>query len=78
MVDTFTDSKNPREEEYDLSNQTEKYVNKCRVKIHAWIKSESPKDLEPESGKEYPIMEQTYKRDKIILKKQGTIKIDQE
>lgn len=57
---------------YDILNQTEKYTNKCRVK--PWSKTK--KDFVLESGKEYPIYEEIYKRGKTSYKELGRIVID--
>lgn len=57
---------------YDILNQTEEYVNKCRVKT----RFKTPKDFVLESGKEYTIYEEVYKRGKTSLKEVGQIVID--
>ena len=57
---------------YDILNQTEEYKNKCRVQT----RFKTPKDFVLESGKEYPIYEEVYKRGKTSLKELGRIEID--
>lgn len=57
---------------YDIQNQKEEYVNFCRVKTTF----KTPKDFILESGKEYPIYEEIYKRGKTSYKELGKIRID--
>lgn len=57
---------------FDVLNQTEENTNNCRVKT--W--SKTPKDFVLESGKEYPIYEETDKRGKTSYKELGRIMID--
>lgn len=57
---------------FDILNQTEEDTNKCRV--DTWFKT--PKDFVLESGKEYLIYEEIYKRGKTSYKKLGRIVID--
>lgn len=56
---------------FDIVNQTEKNTNNCRV--DTWFKT--PKDFVLESGKEYPISEEIYKRGKTSYKELGRIRI---
>ncbi len=57
---------------YDILNQTEEYINPCRV----ITRFKTPKDFVLESGKEYPIYEEIYKRGKTSYKELGKIRID--
>lgn len=57
---------------YDVLNQTEEYVNPCRV-ITTF---KTPKDFVLESGKEYPLYEEIYKRGKTSYKELGKIRIE--
>ncbi len=57
---------------YDILNQKEEYINPCRV----MTTFTTPKDFELESGKEYPIFEEIYKRGKTSYKELGTIRIE--
>lgn len=57
---------------FDIVNQTEENTNNCRV--DTWFKT--PKDFVLESGKEYPIFEEIYKRGKTSYKELGTIRIE--
>ena len=57
---------------YDTLNQTEEYINPCRV----ITRFKTPKDFFLESGKEYPIYEEIYKRGKTSYKELGKIKIE--
>lgn len=57
---------------FDVLNQTEENTNNCRV--NTWFKT--PKDFVLESGKEYPIYEEIYKRGKTSYKELGRIVID--
>lgn len=57
---------------FDLNNQTEEGITSCRVKRGFG----SPKDLVLESGKEYSIFEEIYKRGKYSYKELGTITIE--
>lgn len=57
---------------YDTLNQKEEYVNSCRVKTTF----KTPKDFILESGKEYPLYEEIYKRGKTNYKELGKIRID--
>ena len=57
---------------YDIINQTEENTNNCRVKTGF----KTPKDFVLESGKEYPIYEEIYKRGKTSYKELGRITID--
>ena len=57
---------------YDIINQTEENTNNCRVKTGF----KTSKDFVLESGKEYPIYEEIYKRGKTSYKELGWITID--
>lgn len=57
---------------FDIVHQTEECMNRCRVK--KWMKK--PEDFELESGKEYPIYEEIYKRGKTSYKELGWIVMD--
>ena len=57
---------------FDVLNQTEENTNYCRVMT--WFKT--PKDFVLESGKDYPIYEEIYKRGKYTYKELGTIRIE--
>ena len=57
---------------YDIINQTKENTNNCRVKTGF----KTPKDFVLESGKEYPIYEEIYKRWKTSYKELGWITID--
>lgn len=57
--------------ELDINNQTEDLKTPCRVKTGI----RKPEKFSLESGKEYPISEEIYKRGKYIYKELGTISI---
>ena len=57
---------------YDILNQKEEYINPCRVKTTF----KTPKDFCLESGKEYPIYEEIYKRGKTSYRELGKIRIE--
>lgn len=57
---------------FDIVNQTEERMNRCRLK--KWTKK--PEGFELESGKEYPIYEEIYKRGKRYYKELGRIVMD--
>ncbi len=57
---------------YDVLNQKEEYVNSCRVRTTF----KTPKDFVLESGKEYPLYEEIYKRGKTSYKELGKIRMD--
>lgn len=57
---------------YDILNQTEENTNKCRVKT----RYKTPKDFVLESGKEYPLYEEIYKRGKTSYKEIGRLVMD--
>ena len=57
---------------YDVLNQKEEYVNPCRVIANF----KTPKDFILESGKEYPLYEEIYKRGKTSYKELGKIRIE--
>lgn len=52
--------------------EKEEYINSCRV----ITRFKTPKDFILESGKEYPIYEEIYKRGKTSYKELGKIKIE--
>lgn len=56
---------------FDVLNQTEENTNDCR--LDTWLKT--PKDFVLESGKEYPIYEEIWKRGKTSYKQLGRITI---
>ena len=58
---------------FDVLNQIEENKNYCRVKT--WFKT--PKDFVLESGKEYPIYEEIYRRGRTSYKELGRMVIDQ-
>lgn len=57
---------------FDVLNQTEENTNNCRVTTVF----KTPKDFVLESGKEYPIYEEIYKRGKTSYKELGKIRIN--
>lgn len=54
---------------YDILNQTEENTNRCRVRT----RYKTPKDFVLESGKEYPLYEEIYKRGKTNYKEIGRL-----
>ncbi len=60
---------------FDLTQQTES-TTRCRVRTRNWKRPEIIQDFVFESGKEYPICEEIYKRGKTITRPLGTIRID--
>lgn len=70
--DDDTDNRAYLRIKFDILNQTEKNINNCRV--DTWFKT--PKDFVLESGKEYPIYEEVYKRGKTSYKELGKIRIE--